>query len=173
MYSQMMYSATDPKQIDQLRQYDAQVTQYLQEVGAPPPGSPGDPYAQNPLGAPGQTPLDPNAPVQQQYNFKVSYQTKHAIMTDEGPSTDITVNKNDADTRKIDVYQPTNTLEIPANAAAVSYQYVPDDAVEGKNMLQVTLTFKNPDGSTSTRTVVYHNVDRSNFSLGINCPSEE
>jgi hypothetical protein len=48
MYSQMLYTATDPNQISQLRQYDAQVTQYLHEVGAPPPGSPGDPYARRP-----------------------------------------------------------------------------------------------------------------------------
>src|SRR4029434_1344920 len=58
MYQQMLYSATDPNQISQLRQYDSQVLQYLQEVGAPPPqeGMPmgGDPNALGPTHEPSQ-----------------------------------------------------------------------------------------------------------------------
>src|SRR5262245_29963890 len=122
MYQQMLYSATDPNQINQLRQYDSQVLQYLQQVGAPPPQE-GMPFGGDPNAAPG-TQQEPS----QYTNTPPDYQTKDAVVFEEGASSNATIDRQDPDKREANYYQPSNVCNIPSNAAMVKVTMQPDDA---------------------------------------------
>jgi len=167
MYNQMLYSATDPNQISQLRQYDAQVLQYLQQVGAPPP------QEGQPFGGMGPEALGPGQQPSQYTNTPPDYQTKDAVVFEEGASSNATIDRQDPDKREANYYQPSNVCNIPSNAANVKVTLQPDDGITGDQMAVVEISFKNPDGSTETRVVKYHGVNREGFQLALNTPSEE
>lgn len=103
---------------------------------------------------------DPNGgAVASGLNIPISYQDANHIVTDEGPSTDITVRQTDSITKLIDVYQADNTLAIPSNAAVVSVNQV----TEGRDVKwEVTIVLNGV-----TRKIVYHNAQREGFSLNI------
>ncbi len=103
---------------------------------------------------------DPNGgAVSSGLNIPISYQDANHIVTDEGPSTDITVRQTDSITKLIDVYQADNTLTIPSNAAVVSVNQV----TSGTDVKwEVTIVLNGV-----TRKITYHNVQREGFSLNI------
>lgn len=141
----------DPRRA-QARQYIDMSLQYAQQVGMQLQGG-------------GVNEWDPNSAMiaEQGVSFPISYQDGNHIVTDEGPSTNITVKQNDSVTKQIDAYQKTNTLQIPSSAASVSVV----QTAEGDDVKwEVTITF--PNGTT--RKIIYHNVDREGFQLNLQSP---
>src|SRR4029453_14226630 len=124
MYNQMLYSATDPKRIDQLRQYDAQVMQYLQQVGAPPP------QEGQPFGGAGPQGLGPEQAPSQYVNTPPDFQTKEYVVFEEGASSNATIDRQDPDKREANYYQPSNVCNIPSNAASVKVTMKPANAIK-------------------------------------------
>jgi hypothetical protein len=163
MYQQLLSRGNlDPKAREQVMTYDAQLTQWYQQVtggGFGLDSSNWDPLA---------TTNASSALDGQQYTYPVAYQDKDHLVSDEGPTSQLTIDQSDADRRRVDFFQMNNTLEIPSNSASVNLEAKPDDSVSGKTMVEATITY--PDGTT--RLVQYHNVERENFNLRIIAPDK-
>ncbi|MBL7685601.1 MAG: hypothetical protein JNK65_06175, partial [Deltaproteobacteria bacterium] len=158
MYQQVI--AQGGPQAAQAQQYLQMVNGYLTQLGAAP--------VQDMMGQMG-TEWDPTAQNQAQNvamqfgGATPDYQDSSHIVFEKGSGSNITVDRNDSETKQVDVYTGDNALFIPSNAASVSFTTSDDTGAPGHKMITATITF--PNGAT--RTVVYHKVDRENFALQV------
>ncbi|MFO1518505.1 MAG: hypothetical protein U1F57_02380 [bacterium] len=95
----------------------------------------------------------------------IAYQDNSRVVTEDGASCNINVNMSDPDNREIHVFQKSNVLNIPSNAANVTTAVMDDTDVPGKKMLVVTMT-----QNGQTKKIVFHNIDRDGFKLALHTP---